>query len=157
MSLATFTSCQEKRIPESCLENLIGESIDNILRDSTISLVKRNHDSSEYRFLFGKGSHLPMIFHEKNIEGAPFLDVNVVNGKINKIKFYYLSIGDVKTNDVTVDFILKKHFCIREPLIPIEDQRLSRCNYKQGDVNVIATHFWDVGLENIITIEYGSN
>lgn len=153
LSVLAF-SCQETRIPESCLENLIGESIESILIDSTINLIKCNSDSSEYKFLFGDKSTLPNVFHRKNIEGAPFLDAKVHDGKIDEIVFYYLSIGHIKTNDDIVNSILKKHFCIRESLKPDEAQKLSKCIYTKKGIKIIATHFWDVGLENIITIEY---
>jgi len=145
---------QSNGIPESCIENLIGNSIYNIVADSTISTGKVNSDSTEFLFLFGVGSHLPDVFHSHNIQGAPLMDVDVKDGKIERIFFHYLSIGDIRTTDEIVTSILRDHFCLDIRLEPNVENKLSYRSIIVGDVRITIFHFWEVGLEDIITIEY---
>jgi len=136
MAMSTLVTCQYDRIPESCLENLIGRPINRLLSDTTIYFEKVNEDTTEYMFLFGNKSHLPDVFAEKASPGIPFMYAGVSNDTISSIRFKFINVGDVDPELSKVTRIFKEHFCIDRTLKVDSINRLWYDNYDVGDVNV---------------------
>jgi len=153
-AIPTFVTCQENKYPESCLENLIGKSIQVLVEDSTIHLRRVNEDSTEFRFLFGTGSHLPYVFAEKSSPGVPYMIVDVSNGSISSILFKFTNVGDVDPELPKVSRVFKEHFCIDRTLKVDSINRLWYDNYDVGEVNVDIKVLWDARKMDVIKIHY---
>jgi len=146
--------CQQNWVPEGCMENLIGQSLNVIPRDSTIGLVNVLEDSTDYRFLLGRGSFHAELFLDREIYGTPYLHAHVTNNKIDTLKFGFINVGDVDPDLDIISSILRNYLCIDQELNQDQENRFSFCNYDSGSVNIDVKVYWDARKMNVVQVLY---
>jgi len=149
-AILMLSSCHKINPDEYCLENYLNRHINQMLQDTFLVNDKVDPDSTIYEFYFNKNSR---FIKSNRHSGYHNLFISVKNDRVEKIEFKFINVGSPELSEEDIQEILKL-FCIDQPIIRDNDEKVSNINFARNNANIDATYYWEKAIKGVLEIKY---